>query len=107
MISQYFISTAAMQYHTLSLSLSLSSDEIMTGIKWSTLRLQQRIFLSKPRFYLWFKPSRSGSESDRLPCLHYKKIIRNIVINLIIKPKYIYIYQEIKPTGQIFENILL
>ena len=39
--------------------------------------------------------------------LHYKKIIRNIVINLIIKPKYIYIYQEIKLTKQIFWSILL
>ena len=46
-----------------------------------------------------------------LPCLHYKKIIRNIVINLIIKNQNIfpYIYQEIKLTRQLFHrmNILL
>ena len=67
-----------------------ASIENISGTNWDF------IYSSK------FQASRTGSESGGVPCLHYKKIIRNIVINLIIKPKYIYIYQEIKPARQIF-----
>ena len=114
MISKYFIWNAALQYQTLSLYVFASPSQkyadpivtwdvnvIMTASNFYISSLPSGIFRGANWNFIygfWGEVGQSAWKISQilwpfLPCLHYKKIIRNIIINLIMKKtKYISIY---------------